>query len=56
MAPQNVINYLMLLLIGELTTLQFFKDICIDFHVNKLDLREDVLMNLTLHLLSDVVV
>ena len=46
----------MLLLVGELPTLQFFKDICIDFHVNKLDLGESgVLMDLTLHWLSDVV-
>ena len=45
----------MLLLVGELSTLQFFKDICIDFHVNKLDLREVFLMDLTLHWLSDVV-
>jgi hypothetical protein len=54
-APQNVIDYLMLLLVGELPTLKFFKDICINFHVDKLDLREGVLMNLTLHWLSDVV-
>ena len=55
MTPQNVIDNLMLLLVGELPTVQFFKDICINFHVNKLDLREGVLMDLTLHWFSDVV-
>jgi hypothetical protein len=45
----------MLLLDGELPTLQFFKDICIDFHVYKLNLREAILMDLTLHWLSDIV-
>ena len=55
MAPQNVIDYLMLLLVGELPTLKFLKYICIDLHVNKLDLRERILMDLPLYWLSDVV-
>lgn len=55
MAPQDVIDNLMLLLVGELPTLKLLKHICIDFHVDKLDLREGILMDLTLHWLSDVV-